>query len=1066
MGEPCRRNAGSQALGVILLCFLTQTTSFAQTGPLMGGQSWQGGVGPDGSILRINTDGDPEPETYPIIPEVLANNSGDVEFLLSPNGSVVYARAFGSALSASCSPGGNQIYFFRPVQDTDATGHLETIFNGGLCINGPPDHEGLYEVFGQGQHMAYAVEPVGTSAPTRQNVHWVNLNGFNDSGRTVLNVDVDGVFFEFTPDGFAALVKHGVATQPGDADYTLVDLCPSPRLGNSLTSDVGGVLFNLPNPEPSASVEEEPAGSGQLVVRIVHTDIGTTGQLDVALAPCSGTSTGACCDGGECSVTTDGGCAGDYQGNGSTCPHPSCAPTTGACCITGICSITSSGACAGSYQGDGAACPHPACEPKADLAITKSDSIDPVIAGLAMSYTLEVMNNGPNEATDVVVCDTLPPGVTFDAGTSSAGCDDFGNIVECTMPSLLNGASTSFDIGVTVDPTTRGLITNTATVEATQTDPNDTNDSAVEQTMVNASADLEVSKSDHPDPVAPSGTLIFEVTVDNLGPSTATRVTITDTLPVDVRPLDWKGNPDIQEILECDGELIDPGASRTFTLVTQVDPEVIVGRILTNVVEAVAEEPDPNPNNNSAVTTTTVGPLPAPGNRRFTLIADSDTAIPSGSGNFTVLEAPVVSEVAVGFSAAGTGQEGVYRWVNGVLVSVADTESPIPGGTGTFRNLWNIGDTPSIDGLAVAFRGVGPGPSPSPFRVFQEGLYYIDECGLRLVVDQRTPNPSDPPFAFDAFFNPRLRDGQIAFYGFGIVPDGVYVWDGGGVVTIADGDTAIPEGVGNFTEVQEPVFDGSTVVFWAGGGGHVNGHRERPGIYAFTAGGPIRVADNTTPVPGDGNPFKGFGQRPAVDGDVIAFTGVNDSVQGLYVYNISDQTLEVVADTQTIAPGTTTNFWSFLEISVSGGRVAFMGQSTPAGPRDFFVAELGVVRPVFVGTPNLDGRVVFGADFTQEGFRGTKFGLLGNYLASSMPIVIGYAIYLFNVPLAGDYDGDGEIGGSDYARFTDCLEGPAQPPSPDFPLTEVECLMAFDSELDNDIDLFDFRMLQLTARRD
>jgi len=44
----------------------------------------------------------------------------------------------------------------------------------------------------------------------------------------------------------------------------------------------------------------------------------------------------------------------------------------------------------------------------ADLMLTMSASRDPVTAGGLLSYTLEVTNNGPDNAQNVVVTDILP----------------------------------------------------------------------------------------------------------------------------------------------------------------------------------------------------------------------------------------------------------------------------------------------------------------------------------------------------------------------------------------------------------------------------------------------------------------------------------------------------------------------------------------------------------------------------------------------------------------------------------------------------------------------------------
>src|SRR6185436_12898559 len=49
----------------------------------------------------------------------------------------------------------------------------------------------------------------------------------------------------------------------------------------------------------------------------------------------------------------------------------------------------------------------------AELAITKTDSPDPVVSGSNVTYTIVVTNNGPGLAQSVVVTDNLPGTVTF-----------------------------------------------------------------------------------------------------------------------------------------------------------------------------------------------------------------------------------------------------------------------------------------------------------------------------------------------------------------------------------------------------------------------------------------------------------------------------------------------------------------------------------------------------------------------------------------------------------------------------------------------------------------------------
>ena len=57
---------------------------------------------------------------------------------------------------------------------------------------------------------------------------------------------------------------------------------------------------------------------------------------------------------------------------------------------------------------------------KADLAISKSDAPDPVVAGTNLVYTLTVTNNGPSSLSGFTVSDTLPSDVTY-VSDDSAG---------------------------------------------------------------------------------------------------------------------------------------------------------------------------------------------------------------------------------------------------------------------------------------------------------------------------------------------------------------------------------------------------------------------------------------------------------------------------------------------------------------------------------------------------------------------------------------------------------------------------------------------------------------------
>jgi uncharacterized repeat protein (TIGR01451 family) len=126
--------------------------------------------------------------------------------------------------------------------------------------------------------------------------------------------------------------------------------------------------------------------------------------------------------------------------------------------------------------------------PGADLSITKTDSPDPVTAGQTVTYTLQVTNNGPSNASSLTVTDTLPAGTTYLNATGTGwSCSHAAGVVTCTRASLTVGAAPAITITITA-PAQGGSITNTAIVSAATTDPNNTNNSSSATTIVNASA--------------------------------------------------------------------------------------------------------------------------------------------------------------------------------------------------------------------------------------------------------------------------------------------------------------------------------------------------------------------------------------------------------------------------------------------------------------------------------------------------------------------------------------------------------------------------------------------------
>jgi uncharacterized repeat protein (TIGR01451 family) len=235
-----------------------------------------------------------------------------------------------------------------------------------------------------------------------------------------------------------------------------------------------------------------------------------------------------------------------------------------------------------------------------ELALTKSDSVDPVPLGDNLTYTIQVTNNGPEDATGVTVTDVLPGSVTF--VSASPGCSESAGTVTCDIGNLDASASVSLEIVVTTN--TAGTISNTATVTGNESDPFPANNTDTEDTVVTPPpADLALTKSDSADPVDIGDNLTYTIQVTNNGPEDATGVTVTDTLPASVTFVSASpGCTEASGTVTCDiGNL-----AATASVSVQIDVTTTAAGTISNTATVAANEFDPDSANNSETEDTLV----------------------------------------------------------------------------------------------------------------------------------------------------------------------------------------------------------------------------------------------------------------------------------------------------------------------------------------------------------------------------------------------------------------------------------------------------------------------------
>ncbi len=280
--------------------------------------------------------------------------------------------------------------------------------------------------------------------------------------------------------------------------------------------------------------------------------------------------------------------------------------------------------------------------PQADLSITKVDNVGgssvtgahgSVSPGGSLTYTITVTNSGPSAVSGATISDPFPSsltGVTWTASATTGSPSGFstsgsGNIndTNVTMPV---GSVITYTVHAMLTTSATGTLTNVATVAdpSGTTDPTPSNNTATDVDAIEASADLQITKTDSGGGSSitsktgyayKGSTLVYTVTVTNAGPSAVSGATIADTLPSALSSVTYtasqtggasgftangSGNIDDTNVSMPSGSKI------TYTIDTKVSSSASGTISNTATVTAPSSVTDPTPSNNSATDTDTV----------------------------------------------------------------------------------------------------------------------------------------------------------------------------------------------------------------------------------------------------------------------------------------------------------------------------------------------------------------------------------------------------------------------------------------------------------------------------
>nr|WP_246851464.1 isopeptide-forming domain-containing fimbrial protein [Patulibacter sp. SYSU D01012] len=284
----------------------------------------------------------------------------------------------------------------------------------------------------------------------------------------------------------------------------------------------------------------------------------------------------------------------------------------------------------------------------ADVAVTKTVDRAQVPQGQDVRYAITVENTGVSDATDVVLEDPVPAGLRV-VGTP-AGCDVAGNAVRCELGTMVPGAKRTFE--VVARAVDAGATTNVATVTTPTAQTDTTNDRDDADVTVLPVADLSVEKTAAAQ-VAPDGTLDYALTVRNAGPSDATGVVLTDTLPAGLELVGLPaGCAASGTTVTCAIGDLASGDERVVAVRTHV-PYALAGTTITNVASVRGDQLDTTPENDGDDATTTVGPA-----ADLSIAKTAGGAIAGGAATWTITVRNAGPSTATGVTVRDALPEG------------------------------------------------------------------------------------------------------------------------------------------------------------------------------------------------------------------------------------------------------------------------------------------------------------------------------------------------------------------------------------------------------------------------
>lgn len=251
----------------------------------------------------------------------------------------------------------------------------------------------------------------------------------------------------------------------------------------------------------------------------------------------------------------------------------------------------------------------------ADLSISKTALNQNAIydVGSTVIFTVTVTNDGPGNASGVVVKDLLPSGFTYFTSSPTSGLYNYVTGV-WNVGSIANGTNQSLDIYTTVNPpsgvadeytnTTEIIASNLPDPDSTPNNGITTEDDYDSLQIKVAVADLSLDKTVSNKNANVNELVTYTLQINNEGPSTATGVAIEDMIPLGLSNINNINNGGIfsKNIIKWVDLTVPVGGITLTYQATVASPHGLDNNDYLNIAQVTASnqfDPDSKPNNDN-----------------------------------------------------------------------------------------------------------------------------------------------------------------------------------------------------------------------------------------------------------------------------------------------------------------------------------------------------------------------------------------------------------------------------------------------------------------------------------